>query len=85
MMSVGIQIELFSMEIGPMCRPPVASATPSATPSSSTGNAHRTSSARETTASVTPRKYPASVPNMTARNVVRSEAMMPMKSELRAP
>ncbi len=56
MISVGIHLELPSMVSGPICRPPSASETPSATPSSSTGNAHMTSRAREMNASTHPRK-----------------------------
>ena len=56
MIRIGIHFDLESISIGPMLRPDSVSAVPSATPSSSTGNAQITSRLREMTVSVKPRK-----------------------------
>jgi hypothetical protein len=52
---IGIQTEPPERWIGPICRPPTASAIPSAIANSSTGKAQSTSIAREITESVQPR------------------------------
>ena len=56
MMRIGMSLESPAIEIGPIFRPPSASAVPSASPSSSGGKAHRTSRLRETIVSGQPRK-----------------------------
>ena len=55
MISVGIQIEVPEIEIGPIWSPPTASAVPSAMPSSRTGKAQMMSRMRAMTASIQPR------------------------------
>ena len=56
MIRIGISSESPLISIGPICSPPSASAVPSATPSSSTGNDQTMSSVREMIVSTQPPK-----------------------------
>ena len=56
MIRIGITIDPLWIVIGPSFRPPIERAVPSATPRMTTGNAQRTSIAREMTVSTMPRR-----------------------------
>ena len=84
-MRIGIASESPAISIGPILRPPSASATPSAVPRMITGNDHMMSSRVRMTASVAPRKYPDTTPRTIDRKTVMNAAVSPMKSELRPP